>query len=124
MGRRFDGLPARVFPVVVIGGDYPSNPTTRNTVLTKLRERDLVTVGTDARCREPVAVDVCELRHLLVVAAMSGELLPDLLDRWLKSNLVGVGLSRWLTSEYTSPMPNETWTADAARWAGLPGQGS
>lgn len=72
---------ATVFPVVVCGNHFPSNPLTRNHVEARLRDEGLLqTPGT----RRLAIIDLDELESC-VSLAKAGVTLPDLLSGWLAS---------------------------------------
>ena len=88
---------ARVYPVVVCGGQFPINPVTMRYVNEELKARGLVPEGPI----EPLALmDLEELEGCVALRERRGLTLPQLLRAWRASAYAAAAFRNYLAYEY------------------------
>ena len=88
---------ARIFPVVVCGGQFPINPLTTQYITEELQVQGLVPDGPI----EPLALmDLEELEGCAALRERRGLTLPQLLQAWRASPYVAAAFRNYLAYEY------------------------
>lgn len=116
--------PARVFSVVVIGGQLSINPITWEAILSALAEQRPKSLTVDRRCMRPVILDLVDLRLAFAATDQLTKTLPQVLAEFIASALAAMPFAIWLADAYPQVDPAKgasvpDWVADAAKWSGL-----
>lgn len=91
------GRAGRVFPVVVVGGQFPVNPVTKRYIEDKIATNGLVPPGPV----EPLALlDLEELEGCAALRERRGLTLPQLLRAWRESEYANAAFRNYLAYEY------------------------
>jgi hypothetical protein len=119
------GKPTRVFPVVVVGGQLSINPVTWEAILSAFAERPPKALTVDRRCMRPAILDLVDLRFAFAAADQLGMTLPQVLAKFLASDLATMPFVFWLVDAYPQVDPGRvvtmpSWITDAVKWTGLP----
>jgi hypothetical protein len=89
--------PARIFPMVICGGQFPVNPITTRYINEQLAAEGL---NPDGVIQPITLLDLEELEGCQALHQRRGLTLPQLLDGWRRSRYGGVAFRNYLAYEY------------------------
>jgi len=111
-GVETSGAPqGKMYPLVVIGSQFPINGLVLNEIDRMLDVKQPKVIGVDrVKCAPPLVVDVGEFWMLLEVAQNKGVTPASLIEDWLSSPLGLVSFRNWLVTNGPGQPPVPTGT--------------
>lgn len=95
-----ESLPRLIVPVVVIGGQFPSNPVTHQALVDALTEAEMCVLGADRRCVPPALMESHDFMLLLHAARVLRKPAFRLVEQWQRSREASMPFSTWLGGKH------------------------
>lgn len=96
LARTLYGRVERLYPVVVMSGPLPMNPSVAAKIGLLVAAAERLVVGMDERCRPVTVLEIHELKMLLLTASENGLRIADLIEAWRSSPLGDNNYREWL----------------------------